>query len=452
MNKKILLHLLQAVIFFWGIIFQLGLQKAMRPYAINGYLFQNWSSEALMQTVSIEDLRDSPFETLNNIHIQPPGLDMLRAIFAQFWRSTDIQGVLRHVDESLYLVWTIIYGMCSVLIFTFLEEKTDFLFAFIAAVLFFFHPALIFYATHLDTTLLSSFLVLWMYFLLWKQRDINASVVPLACSAILLFFFRSLFQLPFIFVLAASLFFLKISFKKIALFMAITLTVCGLYVFKQKLQFNLAGTSSFTGINLVRSVGIKDYEFPYAIDLQNEALARLPNVLTRAQKISGEINYNHVNYLEFNRLLTNEYKKYILETPVRKLIRSYKRNLTIYFNPSSKYTDHVIVDRLFWRDSLDVVFSAPVMPVWLGIAGVFYMLQRIENRNINEAVAFLLPTLYIFSTSVLFEKGENNRFKFFLEPMFYVFVLSQGRVAYLRVCSFLATHLLVLKKDDRSEN
>ena len=61
----------------------------MREHAKDKLYFQEWSSEALMHTVSIEDIRDTPFLTINNIHIQPPALDIIRAIFVHIWPSND---------------------------------------------------------------------------------------------------------------------------------------------------------------------------------------------------------------------------------------------------------------------------------------------------------------------------------------------------------------------------
>src|SRR5512135_33744 len=82
-------------------IFQMGLQNSMRPYAFQGLYFQGWSSESLTQTVPIQDLRDAPIQTLWNIHIEPPGFDLIRAIFVAFSPSQEIHTALRDVDARI---------------------------------------------------------------------------------------------------------------------------------------------------------------------------------------------------------------------------------------------------------------------------------------------------------------------------------------------------------------
>ncbi len=42
----------------------------------------------------------------------------------------------------------------------------------------------------------------------------------------------------------------------------------------------------------------------------------------------------------------------------------------------------------------------------------------------------LLPAAALLALSVGFEMGENMRYKFFLEPMLYVFLLSQLRAVW----------------------
>ncbi|HLA87154.1 MAG TPA: hypothetical protein VJL10_03970 [Anaerolineales bacterium] len=414
------------MIFIIGLLFQLGLQWIMRPYAINGYLFQAWTSENFMQTVSIEDLRNAPLESLANIHIQPPGYDALRALLVQFWPSLEIHAALKQVDLSIYFLWSIAYSLGGVVIFLWLAEMTNVNFALASALLFLLHPAWIHYATFLDTTLPSSLMILWMFYLLWRIRMGEAPVRSLTLVVLLLFFVRSLFQLPFIPVIGLTLFLLKMPARKLVLFLVVISTVFGLYIFKQKRQFNLASTSSFTGINLTSSVTFTDYDHPYAFDMEEDTTGTLPSVLARTEKISGTINYNNYQYLYYNKRLTNKFVKFLEKFPVRKLTNNYLENLAIYFAPSSRYpTPHVIVDRLPWRNAYDWLFSAPVLPALLAGAGLIALAQIFKEKSFAAGLAMLLPAFYVFILCVLFEKGENNRYKFFLEPVYYVFIFSQ---------------------------
>ncbi len=437
MDQKSKFALARVAIFIIGLVFQIVLQKQAQPFVIDGYRFQAWSSEGMMQTVSLEDLRNTPLETLANIHIQPPGLDVLRAILVQLWPSLDILSALRNVDLSIYFIWSILYCLTGVILFQWLSGLIDTKTAFVAALLFLPHPAAILYSTLLDTTFISAFLVLWMFYSLWKLKHDPTSISAVTVSSVLLFFFRSIFQLPFVLLMGVSLYLLKVPRRKLALFLLISGGICGLYIAKQYKQFGLVSTSSLNGINLVRSVGITKYSRPYAINLDGQLAGSLPSVLTRKVKIDGSINYNNLHYLEFNQQLTDEYKAYLLTTPAPILLHAYIQSLLYYFAPSSFYMSDVIVERLPWRPVYDFIFSGPVLTVLLILAGAIWIAKALKEKDYGYRAAILLPALYIFAISVLFEQGENNRFKFFLEPVYYVFIVSQFygimRLAYRKI-------------------
>ena len=107
-NNKILF--LTIVIGMLGFLFHILLHYWMTPYAQHGLYFQRWPSDVMMQTLSIEDLRDAPFESLNNLFIQPPMFDVIRAILANIWDNPDGMTLLRNVDRSLYVVGAALGG------------------------------------------------------------------------------------------------------------------------------------------------------------------------------------------------------------------------------------------------------------------------------------------------------------------------------------------------------
>ena len=88
MHQRRITFIMGAVIFVVGVLVSVTLQNLMRPYARDGIYFQAWSSEDMMQTVPIRDLREAPLQTLLNIHIQPPGFDVIRGTLVQFWPAT----------------------------------------------------------------------------------------------------------------------------------------------------------------------------------------------------------------------------------------------------------------------------------------------------------------------------------------------------------------------------
>jgi len=410
-----------------GILFQFIIQSTTRPYAKDQFYFQKWSSEDIMQTVSLEDLQKHPFETLNNIHLKPPALDTIRAVFVHMWQSPYKEMSLLHVDFLLYKLWTLLYGFLGAIIFLWLEETTNIKIAFVSSLIFFLHPANILYSTLLDSTFLTTFLFSLFYYLLWKTRRYGSiSISLLSVATISLFFTRAIFQIPFLVLLIGSLFLLKVEKQKIFIFLLLTGSVFGLYTLKQYYKFGIFSTTSLTGLNLNRSVGNLDLDNLWGVDLTiNENQNNLPSTLTRTKKINGQTNFNHINYIQFNQRLLEEFKEYIAVTPTSKILLSYWENLRIYFKPSSQYSTNIIVENLFWKNIYNKVFSTPILPALLVILGISGIITSIKEREYLRDIGLILPGLYVFAVTVLFEKGENMRFKFFIEPLLFIFIVTQ---------------------------
>jgi len=408
----------------------LCLEAYFRPDAPEGY-FQGWSSETMMQTVSIEDLRDKPLQSLWHIHIQPPAFDAIRAILAQAWRLDDSKAVLLRVDSSLYFLWALIYGMIVFLVFWWLSEMTSTAFAAISTLVFSVHPAFIFYATLLDTTLLSTFLILSFSYALWRVREArNVSAGVLALLFLLLFFTRSIFQWQWLLFLPLPLVLMRFPLRKLIVFLTITGIVVGLYTAKQMYLFGLSSTSSFTGYNLCNSIGCTDtwaiYNHESAV-LDQEPPPEKPDVLTRVRKVNGSVNFNNEHYLTVHRELKQQFSEHFLSlssSPLQ-LVKNYLVNLRIYLRPSSQYGYHVIVDRLPQRSVYDYLFSAPIFPQLLNLAFLFWLSQARRSDHLQRVLGFCLPVAFIAFLCIVGERGEDMRYKFFIEPILFVFLASQ---------------------------
>jgi len=308
---------------------------------------------------------------------------------------------------------------------------TNIPFAAIFSVLFSFHPALIFYSTLLDTTVLSTFLILFFYYFLWrvKQNHIK-SIFGMVISFLLLFFTRSIFQWQWLLLLALSLILMRFPFRMLLLFISITGIVIGLYTIKQSVLFDLPSTSSFTGLNLCQSIecseSINLYDKAPIGENQASTLTQA-NVLTRIKKIEGNLNLNNSYYLSVNQKLEKEYRtKFLtlLHTP-RKLIKLYYQNLQIYLSPSSQYiSPNSIVEALPQRPLYDSVFSYPIL-LWLMTLAFLFWLIQVKKSEILPVIGFCLPAMFIVFICVVGDRGENMRFKFFIEPVFFVFITSQ---------------------------
>lgn len=211
---------------------------------------------------------------------------------------------------------------------------------------------------------------------------------------------------------------------------------------KQYYQFGTFSTSTFTGLNLERSVGMntmkkyRDYlEF---INYNEDRASTLPQTLTRKHKLTGTPNFNNIEYLQLNQQFEDDFKAYVFSTSPLQLLNSYRDNIQKYFSPSSRYTKHVIVDRLPWRDGYDKLFSAPILYIIIFLFGILWLLKRIKLRDYLSSAGMLMPGIFIFVICILFEKGENARFKFFLEPVLFIFIISQLHFLFRKMQALLA--------------
>lgn len=439
-----------------GYLFQLGLQTALRPYASEGTYFQEWSSEGLMQTVSLEDLRTEPLETLWSIHIQPPALDAIRAILARLWPASDPPTAVEHVDRLLYQLWSVCYGILGALVFLWMHELTDAKAAAVTALVVMLHPATLFYATFLDGTFLSALLLSLAYFLLWRARTARqTSALGLSLAVLALLFTRSLFQWPFVLVFGASLWLVGLPIKKTLTVLLVTGLVFSSYLAKQQHQFGLLSTSSLAGFSLARSVGI-DRQLPNYWEVldgitPSNAPDHLPRVLTRTSKIGGSPNFNHALYLEWNRHFEDKFLEYLRTASAGDLANSYLLNLRIYLQPSGGYTVHAIVDRIPWRQFYDRIFSAPILPPLLLLAGIQPLVVAFRRKQVAAYIGLTLPGMYAFLGSVLLDRGENMRFKFFLEPVLAILLISQLYTAWGRVRPTLVARMDAARSPRRGE-
>jgi len=401
-------------------------ESLLRSDAIAGVYFHGIPSESMMQTVSIIDLRDQPWVSLWHIHIQPPLFDLMRAALANLSGSNDPLILQYQVDQGIYLIWAIAYGLICTFIYLWLSKLTNDWWASMAALFFAASPAALLYATLLETTLLSSLFILILTFLLWKisQGD-QVSPWLLALSFLALFFTRSVFQWPWIILLAICLVVMRYPVGLLKKFIIIASLIVFLFLTKQFLLFGISSTSSFSGLNLCQSIAAcKSHYIPEQVF---EAESDLPKVLTRDKKLTDAHNFNHLVDLQLNQAYLQDYKEKLGNETISSLFSIYWKNISIYFQPSSNYagTNQLLVylpER--WRIYYEKIFSAPIFPALLILCALFWLKNHHQVQR-RKAIGVCLPIMAIFAISVLFESGENMRFKFFIEPVLFIFIASQ---------------------------
>jgi hypothetical protein len=418
----------ELLVFVLYLSFLLVLEASWRQSAIEHVYFQKWTSEDMMQTLPIIDLRDHPVESLANLHIQPPALDIIRALLALGWRGVDNHLLLVSVDQDLYRLWAVLFALMGVLIFRWLSQVTSFSWAALASLIFMIHPAAILYATFLENTFLFSLGILWSYYELWKLYDSpqERSIIPLVASFILIFFTRSIIQWPALLFYTVSLVLIKIPCRKILMFAVLSGTVVGIYTMRQEVLFDIPYTSSLAGGNCFHGLGDFSTYAGYGV---NQIPIQPPHssasVLNREYKLTGAINFNHNTYLQYHRAMLEKCYQRMLTQPMGETLLAFFGNFLIYLQPSSQFTTpHIIADSLPWRGVYNAIFSRLVL-LFLLAGSMWVWIKTNPKENYLRGIGILLPAAYIFLMTVLFERGENMRYKFFLEPVFFVFLVAQ---------------------------
>jgi hypothetical protein len=419
------------------------IEAHFKRFSPDGLHFEGWTSELLMQSVSLRDLAAAPFTSLWYLHVQPPVCNLIRAVLAALPPHATGNDLIRAVDADLYQLWAIAAAGLAVLIHRWLGAlgAKRCVAAFFTAgwVL---HPANLAFATLEDGTILSALFTTWIvYETWWLARSPQRSTRRLGAAVLLAYFTRSVYQWPFVGVIVASLALARVPRRRIAKFAAAVGLIVGLYSGKQLWLFGTACTSTLAGTNLTRSIGAR------CEDNQPIPPGRLTSsqaaVLTNPAKLDGTTNYNHRDRLAIERGLLACYRRELGKRSVWSLAADYRENLGLYFQPSSAYVSNVVADHLPWRGAYDRVFSGNRL-LWAAIvAGALAFWPW--RRRWRAALAVALPVAYVLVVCVVAERGENQRFKFFLEPAAYVLIAIQ----LYRVVAFLSARVRPARRSDR---
>jgi hypothetical protein len=410
----------------------LALELAYRRYAIDGVYFHPWTSDHMMQVVSVVDLRDEPLKSLWYLHIQPPLFEALRTVSAQIHSRSPYPEILRRVDRDLLAIWGTCHAILVGMICAWLIRLTRPIYALACAVLLgVLNPAFVFYATYLDSTILSALLMTWFCFELWKARDARGSTARLIMAVILLFLTRSIYQLPFLLVVVTALALRGWARRRFLIFAGVAGVLMGAFLYKQYRLFGVVGTSTFAGYNGCRSI-----DAPCDWNLRDRArrIPPLPDpgralALRRVRKPNGEYNFNQIAYLRISFAQMDQYLRNLRRKPIRGTIAAYIRNLRLYLEPSSQYarfveTEHALVKRLPWRAPYEWLFSGIPLSLLVIGAGLYWIITANGARERLRYFGLALPIFYVLLVSIVFEGGENMRFKFFIEPVLIVLLAS----------------------------
>ena len=413
-------------VFATALLWLFLIEERFRNEAAEHLYFHAWTSEYMMQTVSVGDLRVEPFKSLWYNHIQPPLFDAIRAAFAAFHPNANGEALMRRVDRKLYNAWIFVYAATAVLVFSWLQRVRGSASALLGVAIFLLLPGPIFYATFLDSTLLSATLILWFFWTLWRFGRGESVSFELVAVSLLLFFTRSVFQWPFLVVLAVSLWLMGVARARALRVLVPIAVVMALFLTKQYVLFGLTTTSSFGPDSFCK--GLSEYcHGNTRVDLPRTTDRFNAFVLRRAEKLNGEYNYNQEAFLKRSFSQMEEYKALLRRLTPARVGEILTTNLGFYLRPTSRHSSHVIVDRLVWRQPFEFLLSGWSFVVLL-VLSVVVWIRACRARSVEErarefrfGLGLALPALYVAAVTIVFESGENMRYRFFLEPTLFVF-------------------------------
>jgi hypothetical protein len=172
------------------------------------YLFQNYASDDLLQTVKIADLVSFGPLGLWYFHVQPPLHQALLYVLALPEALSGAVITSEIVDLRLYVVYGVIYGMLNALVFMWLRDLTGNLkVTWIFTVLWAIYPGNIAMATLLDGTYLSLYLITLMLYLAYRflktrqSRYITWWLIALVITS----YTRTIFQIHFMAIIVIAL-------------------------------------------------------------------------------------------------------------------------------------------------------------------------------------------------------------------------------------------------------
>jgi hypothetical protein len=434
------------IVFFTSFIFIISLEIYFKPYTIDGIHFQEWSSDWVLQTLPIKQLKEYPVLSLWYLHIQPPLYDTFRMLIAQFIDSHDTSVLIKNVDKALYFIFALLYSFITTFIFLWVSRLTSANYGLLAAFIWILHPASIFYATLLETTLLSAFGFTWFLYELWRLKNNNKTgFVRLSISLLFIYFTKSIFQWYFIPVLIFSLLLLRFSIKSIFFSsIGISILIISLFITKQYILFNTTLTTTLNaGTHLCGMV----WHNPTKNEINKANKILEFNYPKDSKKLSAKYKYGSKKYgnneksFKQNLIFSHICKNYFFEQPIKSLSNISKNfilSFTKFMRPSSSYRSNVIVDNLPWRYYYDFVFGKLFFLILIIISFFVWCLNKIihkhDKKDILYSISIVIPILYFILIANIggVHIGEypsiwieTQRLKFIIEPILYIFIFVQ---------------------------
>jgi hypothetical protein len=393
------------------------------------------------------------------LHSQPPMLNFLIGV------GLHQQAV--SLDKFFHILFQVLsVGILLLLYGNFRLLKVPWGLSLTLSLIWMIYPAFIYYQHFLFYPLVVQFLLLLAVFTLGLGMPDSGFSLSLFFLAIaLLFFTRSTFNLLFVSLVFLLFLLTRLKdWKRLVLLAAPGLILITAFTLKNVVFFNTLSTSSWLGMNLanVAITGVtleerqrlvdegkvsqlvltgpfediaaypEDIWKPASLDCQG------PDALCQPKKNNQEPNMNYIGYIPVSNTLLRDDIAMFLNFP-GSVLKQVGLGWRIYFSPAlvTVYVNKRAIEpirpwmdwtnKVLCGDIRDVYQSAPcyrLQVFYLGIvlsaAGAFYYRLKIGLVSFKERamiVFSLLVLFYSLAVGILFDLGENNRFRLDTDPL-----------------------------------
>ena len=420
-------------------LFLLSIGVVQLAGVTQGSAFAVCESRTMMQTLPIEQLQRTPLESLWYLHKQPPTLDAVRAGVAQFFPDENPGRLAWNVDVVCSWIWSAFLGVSVVLVYLWTSRFCPRPVALLFAALWMLHPAAILYTRYLESSLLSALLVLWFFYELWRLARGGGSVGRLALAAVLVFYTRTIFQWYFFVVLLAALVIMRVPRRSIAIFAAIVVVAIGPFLVRQYLLFGTTSTTTFAGYHQCSIIWYR----PSAEEIDRAERSLRLAYPPDADLYNGGDPYNTRRQWAENLIYSKLFGERLAKDPAGSLTAlcgSLQMNWAEYWKPSSTFCDpqRSVIGAALTR-LYDSTFSGGVFIGLLLASAAIWTVAAIRRGgcDFRRVAGLLIPLGYVMLISNLCNRyypnsvgdrpewSEAQRMKFFLEPVFFVFLATQ---------------------------
>lgn len=400
------------------------------------------------------------------LHSQPPLFNLGLGLFVKCFPEHLIILVLHLCYMLLGCVFTIL--LASILI----RSGISNLLSFLITVFFITGPICLLYENVLMYDYPCMFLLICSAFLLQRllqsRRFLDYSLFfgTLACLVLI----RSFFHFAWFLVWVGLLCFVQASRRKHILIAAcLPCLLIGAVYCKTFLLFDAFSTSTWLGMSLAkltlpqsslqeRQAMVQHKEVSplvlirpfseiqaYTSYVNISVPTNIP-VLAQELKSTGYTNYNHIGYIRISKQYLDDTLHIIAKHP-QIYLRSLYKAVSRYFDSSANLPVHYnnIIAILTSYQFYNATFYRPLVNLLLFLSAMFYggwetwklLCGKSTDRFSAVLTVFLvLNILYVTVVGNFLEFGENNRFRFMIEPFLYIlFAQCLHRILLLRMPS-----------------